>query len=282
MTLNMCKQFQCLITIESLISVFNFIFLTVGCAIISLGVYVQTQLSEYFDFLDMYKLTHDVKLQSMILIVFGVLVISYSILAFVSSCEQRRVAFGILVSFMAIILLAEVTMATVLFIHKGDSCKAIDYGLTQSIQNYGNVSAVTLGWDKIQENLKCCGTNGPSSWEKYNITVPDSCNNTMVSQDEKETEFANDVWPNGCLETVNGSLVFNGLIVCVVGTSIVVIQLIDVISAFCLMVKIESKRSLRKRRLRKMSESEMKAYEGEQIINRRYNDPNLQKWETRV
>ena len=239
----MCKQFQCLMTIESLISIFNFIFLTVGCAIVSLGVYVQTQLSEYFGFLDMYKLTHDVKLQSMILIVFGVLVISYSILAYFSSCEQRRAVFGILVSFMAMILLAEVTMATVLFIHKGDSCKAIDYGLTESLQNYGNVSAVTLGWDKIQENLKCCGTNGPSSWEKYNITVPDSCNNTKVSQDDKEPEFGNDVWPNGCLETVNGSLVFNGLIVCVVGTSIVVIQLIDVISAFCLMVKIESKRS---------------------------------------
>ena len=278
----MCKQYQCFITIESLISVFNFIFLTIGCAIISLGVYVQTQLSEYFDFLDMYKLTHDVKLQSLILIVFGVLVISYSILAYFSSCEQRRAVFGILVSFMAIILLAEVTMATVLFIHKEDSCKAIDFGLSQSLHNYSNVSAVTFGWDKIQENLKCCGTNGPSSWEKYNITVPDSCNNTMVSQDEKETEFANDVWPNGCLETVNGSLVFNGLIVCVVGTSIVVIQLIDVISAFCLMVKIESKKSLRKRRLRKFSECEMKAYEGEQIIKRRYNDPNLQKWETRV
>lgn len=278
----MCKQFQCFITIESLISVFNFIFLTVGCAIISLGVYVQTQLSEYFDFLDMYKLTHDVKLQSMILIVFGVLVISYSILAFFSSCEQRRAVFGILVSFMAIILLAEVTMATVLFMHKGDSCKAIDYGLSQSIHNYGNVSSVTLGWDKIQEKLKCCGTNGPSSWEKHNITVPDSCNNTKVSQDEKETEFVNDNWLTGCLETVNGSLVFNGLIVCVVGSSILVIQLIDVISAFCLMLKIESKRSLRKRRLRKMSESEMEAYEGRQIINRRYNDPNLQKWETRV
>ena len=278
----MCKQLQCLITIESLISVVNFIFLTVGCAIISLGVYVQTQLSEYFDFLDMYKLTHDVKLQSMILIVFGALVISYSILAYFSSCEQRRAVFGILVSFMAIILLAEVTMATVLFIHKEDSCKAIDFGLSQSLHNYSNVSAVTFGWDKIQENLKCCGTNGPSSWEKYNITIPDSCNNTKVSQDEKEAEFGNDVWPNGCLETVNGSLVFNGLIVCVVGTSIVVIQLIDVISAFCLMVKIESKKSLRKRRLRKFSECEMKAYEGEQIINRRYNDPNLQKWETRV
>ena len=48
------------------------------------------------------------------------------------------------------------------------------------------------------------------------------------------------------------------------------------------MVKIESKKSLRKRRLRKASECEMKAYEAEQIINRRYTDLNLQKWETRV
>ena len=132
-----------------------------------------------------------------------------------------------------------------------------------------------MGWDKIQENLKCCGTNGPYSWENHNITVPDSCNKTKVSQDEEETEFGNDVWPNGCLETVNGSLVFNGLIVCVVGSSIVVIQLIDVISAFCLMVRIESKKSLRTKRLRNLPE-------GERIINRRYNDPNLEELETRV
>ncbi|XP_047384874.1 leukocyte surface antigen CD53 isoform X2 [Sciurus carolinensis] len=73
---------------------------------------------------------------------------------------------------LLIILLAEVTLAILLFVYEQKLSKYVAEGLTESIHRYHSDNSTKMAWDFIQSYLHCCGVNSTNDWTHG---IPESC-----------------------------------------------------------------------------------------------------------
>jgi len=214
-----------------------------GCAICGLGIYVCIEMSNYYYFIGAPKSLSTLILSPIAIIIFGALVSFYSILAFCSWCtsEGNRCQLCMFAVLMGLILVAEISLVSLLFIYKENTHGVIKDAMKTDIDIYGEeqFDEATKRWDSIQIDFKCCGIENQTDWKTNNTKVPDSCcrsQNTKRCENE-EGEF----WIIGCLTILSDFIVTKCIICCAVGAVIIMVQLIDVISAFLLATDIGSK-----------------------------------------
>ena len=233
-------------SIESLICLFNLIFIIAGCVVVLLGSYFQIIMSVYFDLIFSSDQMADFFLSSKATILFGTLLIIYSTLAILSSCQpdknrSRHCWFAFI---MGLILVTEIILVMMLFICKDRIFITINNSMMKSVNGIKqlkteNVTAITNGWDYIQRDFKCCGITNFDTWKMDDKSLlPKSCcyQNDLWNCDTD----SNQVWKIGCLEVVSDFVMQKTFVACLIGTAIVMIQMIDVISAFCLVIRFKN------------------------------------------
>ena len=230
-------------SIDSLICLFNLIFIVVGCAIVLLGSYFQIIMSVYFDLIFSSDQMADFFLSSKATILFGTLLIIYSTLAVLSSCQpdknrRRHCWFAFL---MGLILVTEIILLMILFICKDRIFNTISQSMKKTVHDNEQLRTenVTNGWNYIQRDFKCCGITNFDTWKMDDKSfLPKSCcyQNELRNCDAD----SNQVWKIGCLEAVSDFVRQKTFVSCLIGSVIVMIQMIDVISAFCLVIRFKN------------------------------------------
>lgn len=229
-------------SIESLICLFNLIFIVVGCVIVLLGSYFQITMSVYFDVIFTSDQMAEFFLSYKATILFGTLLIIYSTLAILSSCQpdknrRRHCWFAFI---MGLILVTEIILVMMLFICRDRISSTISESMKKTVHDNKQLRAenLTNGWDYIQRDFKCCGITNFDTWKTDDKSLlPKSCcyQNELLNCDTD----SNQVWKIGCLEVVNDFVKQKTFVSCLIGSAIVMVQMIDVISAFCLVIRFK-------------------------------------------
>lgn len=219
--------------VKYLLFIFNFIFLITGIALISVGAYVHSQFTHYFDFVGGSSLSAPI-----LLIVVGSII---SVVAFFGCCGACKENYCMIITFsvfLTIIFFLELGGGIAAYIYRGQLSDIITKSMNEGMANYNKTEykGVTKTWDVVQNDFDCCGVTQYSDWEKTEAfkvhkLYPSSCcikGDTPGCGKAKE-----DVHHKGCFKGFLAMAESKAVIVGGVGIGIAVVQVMGIVFACC-------------------------------------------------
>lgn len=196
---------------------FNLLFWFCGCGILGFGIYLLIHINLGVLFHNFPALT-----LGNVLVIVGSIIMVVAFLGCMGSIKENKCLLMSFFVLLLIILLAEVTLAILLFAYENKLRKTVADGLTDSIQRYHSDNSTRAAWDSIQSFLQCCGINGTKDWT---TVIPASC--------------PSDPQVKGCYEKVTVWFESNFLYIGIITICVCVIQVLGMSFALTLNCQID-------------------------------------------
>lgn len=215
--------------IKVLLFIFNLLFVIAGIGLIATGAYVNIKLDEYYDFFGKEYVGPGI-----LLIIVGVVIF---LIAFFGCCGAVKENYCLTMTFavcLAIIFILEIAGGIAGFVLRDKIDDEVKDDLTEAMKNYGKEGhdGVTKTWDKLQEELECCGVDSYEDWKNIaNITrIPESC----CKDAKKCTGKEEDIYNKPCASQIEQWLKDKVAIIGGVGIGLAFVQVVGVMFACCL------------------------------------------------
>lgn len=169
---------------------------------------------------------------SAIIIVAGIFTFIVSALGILGAIFKSRVLLGIYLIVVALVIILEVVAAAIGIVKRGELGATMDNYVARLIEGYGkNNTGDREAIDFIQDNFKCCGWNNSQDYTNRSLSIPESCDCTLISPDPKKcTSESPSIWVNGCRSEVVSALhVYIGVIIAIG----ILFALIELLAVFC-------------------------------------------------
>ncbi|XP_051979432.1 CD151 antigen isoform X1 [Xyrauchen texanus] len=237
------------ICLKYLLFIFNLLFWLAGGAVMAVGIWTLVDKSDYISLLS--SSTYMVAV--FILIGAGAIVLFTGILGCCATIREQR---GLLIAFFILLLcifLLEVTAGILAYVYYQE-CFPLCYQLNSElrvdlkermVQNYQQPGQehITRAVDKLQQDLKCCGSNSSADWREGawiqtladRRLVPDSCCKTP-SERCGVRDHPSNIYrvEGGCISKLEEFILQHLLILGSVGLGIAFIQIVGMIFTCCL------------------------------------------------
>jgi len=265
-----------------LLCLFNFVFFVVGSAVLCIGVWMAVDKTSFihltkFGSIEGMEINNEVKAAfrelteptvieqgAYILIAAGAFIFIISFLGYCGAIKESRVLLTAYGLFIIIIALLQITAIVLAVININDAKEKTKQYFTWTIEKYYTTKeqrdAVTLSWDFMMAELKCCGVENyedfsrATEFQKYirepghpnqNQIIPEACCKLKEDKDLKYFEpkdpncievptVTNSYYTNGCYESVINKALENQHIVIGVSVGILALQILGIIFSFCL------------------------------------------------
>lgn len=230
-----------IVCMKTLFFVFNFIFWLAGVGILGVGIWIMVFKSDYKSLLDsdIYVIVPG------LMIAAGVVVIIVAIVGCLGAIKENRF---FLISFLVMVILVfilELTIGILAFVYSNKIKDEIRITIKDKMNQYGVNDDVTKSIDKVQEENKCCGSTGGSSWNdtawrqgESDRLVPDSCCKTRTDECGKRDHPSN-INDEGCLTEVEEFFHKHFTILAIAGIGVAGIQLIGILVTVCILRFVE-------------------------------------------
>ncbi|CAL4060780.1 unnamed protein product [Meganyctiphanes norvegica] len=143
-------------------------------------------------------------------------------------------------SVLVVLIIAQVTCAILLLVYKDTAEDFIKGGMYNGFDKYGNANDPDLkkALDKIQNDLECCGVEGPEDWKNAThldkLSVADGCCKDM--EDGCGHDYFNgpinpeEIYTDGCYDVIKEQLLglglgITGLILAAAGVQLAIVIL---------------------------------------------------------
>ena len=239
--------------IKVLMCVFNLLFLGVGIALAACGGFLYVNYNEFFSYAD--NGFANISIFS-IIVGSGVALISFAGL-FGAFCKSRFLLM-IYSTLLTIILFGLVAVSVLGFMYHKNAETVVTKSLRRAVDSYDviPVSKVTLDW--AQNNLECCGINGPSDYAANktisicsksnvvagNVTISQGTNVTAsvtaVPSCYDDNSCSGKLYTIGCQEKFMDYVKSNLLLVGGGVAGIVALQVVCIVFA-CILIKTDDR-----------------------------------------
>lgn len=231
--------------LKYLLFVVNFIVWVCGIAVLGVGIYSRVKAGDWSDLMNDASVVDAANL----LIASGAIVM---VIGFVGCCgavKQNRPLLVIYIILLLLIFVLEIAGGIYAAVKKDDVIKSLQEGFQETMTNsYGQALAANKGLtdsvDWFQENVKCCGSTGPKSWNSTQwgadqrassvngslvALVPKSCCTTGDCTVAATYGALKDVYLKGCISESEAFLNDHIKELVGVGVGIAFIQLIGIV-----------------------------------------------------
>ncbi|XP_026057669.1 CD151 antigen-like isoform X2 [Carassius auratus] len=231
------------VCLKYLLFIFNLFFWLAGGAVMAVGIWTLVDKSDYISLLSssMYSAA------AFILIGAGAVVVFTGILGCCATIREQR---GLLIVFFVLLLLIfllEITAGILAYVYYQELNAELRADLKEKmVQNYQQHGQehITRAIDKLQQDLKCCGSNSSADWREGvwihtdiadKRLVPDSCCKTPTQRCGVRDHPSN-IYKveGGCVSKLEEFILQHLIILGSVGLGIAFIQIIGMIFTCCL------------------------------------------------
>ncbi|XP_005987647.1 leukocyte surface antigen CD53 [Latimeria chalumnae] len=213
---------DCLKFLKYTLFIFNLLFWICGSLILSLGIYLLID-NTYGALLPSFPSLSVAN----VMIIVGSIIMVVAFQGCMGAIKENKcllLAFFIL---LLLILLAEITVAIVVFCYEDKIQSFVENELKDSLkQNNTTDVGRKQAWDTLQKQMKCCGVQNQTDWNK----IPKSCcmNETHCSS----------YWTKGCFSAVIGWFEEHFLLVGIATICVSVIQVLGMSFAMTMYCQI--------------------------------------------
>lgn len=238
------------ICLKYLLFIFNLLFWLAGGAVMAVGIWTLVDKSDYISLLS----SSTYMIAAFILIGAGAVVMFTGILGCCATIREQRALLLVFCVLLLIIFLLEITAGILAYVYYQE-CFPLCYQLNaelradlkeRMVENYQQPGQehITRAIDRLQQDLKCCGSNSSADWRDgawiqtpgaNRRLVPDSCCKTPTEhcglRDHPSNIYKVE---GGCISKLEEFILQHLLILGSVGLGIAFIQIVGMIFTCCL------------------------------------------------
>jgi len=222
----------------------NVLFWVLSCLILAIAVYAMLEKQEIYGQIS--RLATD---PAALLLAIGLIIFVISFAGCLGALRENKCLLKFYSGLLALMLLLEIATAILGYVYSGKVKNEMHNAFTMMIDNYLDDPDLQLVIDSVQKELKCCGSEKYTDWERniyYNCSSPavESCGvpHSCCIADEvnsqcgfgalrlKESAAVNVIYTQGCLKGVEDWFRSNLVLMASIAACLPVLQLVG----FCL------------------------------------------------
>jgi len=216
------------VCIKYLLFIFNLLFVVTGVIILSVGVSIKAYYNNYELFLDdKYFSTPN------LLIAIGAIIF---IIAFFGCCGAVKENYCLTITFSTLLILIfvlEFAAGISGYVLRNQTGEYLTKELNDSLYKYNTntTDAITVLWDSIQLDFKCCGVHHYEDWIPVIHAIPMSCCGPQHGQVGSSTcnETTPSIYKQGCVVGFGKYIEENAVSIGSVGLGLAFVQLLGII-----------------------------------------------------
>ncbi|ESO01092.1 hypothetical protein HELRODRAFT_185730 [Helobdella robusta] len=224
--------------LKILLTIFNFVFLASGVAILGLGLWMHFELYRYMQLTTVY---YDAA--PYILVSIGMAIILIGCLGCMCTIKGHGRWLYLFTAFLIMIFILEVSTAISAFVYRDTIKRGFSEGMLLAMEEYMEDPEKQAAIDGIQSKLRCCGYNSHEDWSNYTIThghipVPKSC----CKVKKCDTTDPEAIYVKGCFERVSAFMRSNFSMIGGIAAGFGLVQLLGAVISCCLSRNINKHR----------------------------------------
>ncbi|XP_068611347.1 tetraspanin-11 [Brachionichthys hirsutus] len=237
-----------MVCLKYLLFVFNFLFWAGGAAVLGVGVWTLVEKSDYLSLLA----SSTFAVSAYILLLAGSLVVVTGFLGCCAVVREQRSCLSAYFLCLLLVFLIELVAGALAYVYyhrlSGELKQHLHQTMTENYAQPGK-EGITLAVDRLQQDFKCCGSNGSHDWmasayvssePAEGRVVPDSCCKTVTPYCG-ERDHPSNVYKveGGCITKLERFLADHLLVIGAVGIGVACLQICGMVFSSCLYRRIK-------------------------------------------
>jgi len=196
----------CIAGAKTFLMLFNIIFWFVGIILFISGIWMKVSITRVWE-VSQYHLG----LPTLFIVTGLAMVVIGGFACCCTTREKPTLLFTLSIFFFVVFVLVFSASITG-YVYRDNLKDSLHNSLNQTLLEYGTGGILDTDWDRIQQNLKCCGVDNfkdwiYTEWANENRTFPNSC---CINSNTCNNLDADQIYPNGCYQEIL-DLLYNNL-----------------------------------------------------------------------
>ncbi|ELU06527.1 hypothetical protein CAPTEDRAFT_166734 [Capitella teleta] len=176
----LCNGYCCF---KLLVVLYGLLYFAIGVLLLSVGLWVASVKRDFSSVNDA------LASPSILMMVVGILIVATALIGIIGALREHLNCLRVFLGIVIIIFILQVIIGILAFVYREETVTMVSSQLNFAVEEYHTDEDLGHAVDRIQEKLKCCGLDGPQTWERnefyscstpdadsaYTCSVPDSC-----------------------------------------------------------------------------------------------------------